>query len=97
MAAFAADLAEGIHAFFDQGMAHGDLTPANVIIQDAGRLKILNLGLARPTADETATEELPVMGTPYWLAPEVAAGFATDSLSDVNQWGKLGALYRDWL
>jgi serine/threonine protein kinase len=87
--AFAADLAEGVHAFYDQGMAHGDLTPSNVVIQDGNRVKILDLGLTRPTADETATGDLPAMGTPYWLAPEVAAGFAPDNLSDVNQWGKL--------
>jgi hypothetical protein len=89
LAALAADLAEGVHAFYDQGMAHGDLTPSNIIIQDGARVKILDLGLARPTADETATGDLPAMGTPYWLAPEVAAGFAPDNLSDVNQWGKL--------
>jgi hypothetical protein len=70
-------------------MAHGDLTPSNVVIQDGNRVKILDLGLARPTADETATADLPAMGTPYWLAPEVAAGFAPDNQSDVNQWGKL--------
>ena len=89
LSAFAADLAEGVHAFYDQGMAHGDLTPSNVVIQDGNRVKILDLGLTRPTADETATGDLPAMGTPYWLAPEVAAGFAPDNLSDVNQWGKL--------
>ena len=89
LSAFAADLAEGVHAFFDQGMSHGDLTPSNIVVQPGDRLKILDLGLARPTADETATDDLPAMGTPYWLAPEVAAGFAPDSLSDVNQWGKL--------
>jgi hypothetical protein len=89
LSAFAADLAEGIHAFYDQRLAHGDLTPSNIVIQDGNRVKILDLGLARPTADETATGDLPAMGTPYWLAPEVAAGFAPDSLSDVNQWGKL--------
>jgi hypothetical protein len=89
LSAFAADLAEGVHAFYDQGMAHGDLTPTNVVLQDGTRVKILDLGLARPTADETATNDLPAMGTPYWLAPEVAAGFAPDSLSDVNQWAKL--------
>jgi serine/threonine protein kinase len=87
--AFAADLAEGIHAFYDQGMAHGDLTPSNIVIQDGNRLKILDLGLTRPTADETATSDLPTMGTPYWLAPEVTAGFAPDNHSDVNQWAKL--------
>ena len=89
LSAFAADLAEGVHAFYDQGMAHGDLAPSNVVIQDGNRVKILDLGLTRPTADETATGDLPAMGTPYWLAPEVAAGFAPDNLSDVNQWGKL--------
>jgi hypothetical protein len=89
LSAFAADLAEGVHAFYDQGLAHGDLTPSNIVIQDGNRVKILDLGLARPTADETATGDLPAMGTPYWLAPEVAAGFAPDNLSDVNQWGKV--------
>ena len=89
LSAFAADLAEGVHAFYDQGMAHGDLTPSNVVVQPGDLLKILDLGLSRPTADEAVTDDLPAMGTPYWLAPEVAAGFAPDSLSDVNQWGKL--------
>ena len=86
---FAADVADAVHAFFDQGLAHGDLTPANVVLQDGERLKILDLGLTRPTVDEAVTSEGPVFGTPYWEAPEVAAGFHPDSMSDVNQWAKL--------
>ena len=89
LSGFAADVAEAVHAFFDQGLAHGDLTPSNVMVQDGKRVKILDLGLTRPTADEAATEEHPALGTPYWQSPEVAAGFSPDSSSDVQQWAKL--------
>lgn len=58
------------------GVVHRDLKPENVFLTDAGRVKILDFGIARlregPAATKTSTGSL--LGTPAFMAPEQARG-----------------------
>jgi eukaryotic-like serine/threonine-protein kinase len=83
--------AEGLALAHKQGIAHRDLKPANVMLTPDGRVKILDLGLARllqPSqgADltlsiNTGTEK--VSGTLPYMAPEQLRGEPADARSDI--------------
>lgn len=85
--------ASGLAYAHDKGVIHRDIKPSNLILSDDGVLKILDMGLARfaaaDSADETAlTVDGAVMGTVDFMAPEQAeAPEAADSRSDLYSLG----------
>jgi serine/threonine protein kinase len=73
-------LAEAIHYAHGQGVVHRDLTPANVLLTPDGVPKISDFGLARCLEDDAGlTSTGHVMGTPPYMAPEVAWGKAKEA------------------
>jgi serine/threonine protein kinase len=87
-------LADAVAAAHAQGIAHRDLKPANVMIADDGRLKVLDFGIAKPTADSrqhaasaSITQDGRVLGTVAYMAPEQVAGHPADRRSDVFSLG----------
>jgi serine/threonine protein kinase len=63
-------LVEGIGALHRRGKLHQDIKPSNVLITPAGRVVILDFGLARDVVrDDTASGDT-MAGTPAYLAPE---------------------------
>ena len=58
-----------------RGVVHRDLKPQNVIVDDEGRAKVADFGIARAGASDM-TETGSVMGTAQYLSPEQAQGAA---------------------
>lgn len=69
----ALQVAEGLRAAHKLGLIHLDIKPANILVRSDGVAKIVDLGLARATADEGFAAQLsrPV-GTYGYMAPEIS-------------------------
>ncbi|MEW6431423.1 MAG: serine/threonine-protein kinase [Myxococcota bacterium] len=81
-----------LQAAHERGVVHRDVKPDNlfVTVGPDGRdvLKVLDFGIARRLTGEGArTQHGQVLGTPYYMAPEQAAGRAVDVRADVYALG----------
>ena len=73
------------------GKLHGDLKPSNVMVTPAGRVVVLDFGLARELRPHTQ-RDLPCdgfVGTPAYVSPEQVAGAEPTPASD---WYALGVM-----
>lgn len=87
-----AQLLDGVSAVHDAGKLHRDLKPSNVLVTRAGRVVILDFGLAegqgvdhigRTGMDGSLT------GTPAYMSPEQASGAGATLASDLYAIGTM--------
>ena len=75
IAALMGEVASGVGHAHTSGVIHRDLKPSNILIDGAGRPRVLDFGLARPveaSVEVSATHEF--VGTPAYASPEQLAG-----------------------
>ena len=70
----------GLEAIHRAGLVHRDVKPENIMITRAGRVVVMDFGLARQEQIEAGGT---ISGTPAYMAPEQAAGQAVDARADV--------------
>jgi serine/threonine-protein kinase len=83
--AWAAEVACALGVAHRKGVIHGDVKPANVLITNDGRVKLMDFGMARLASRDTAGS--PLLGTPAYWCPEQILGKPQDSRSDLFSLG----------
>jgi eukaryotic-like serine/threonine-protein kinase len=78
----------GLQHLHEQGLVHRDVKPSNMMLTPAGRVKMLDLGLARDLHEAGAGERLTspgqCLGTLEYMAPEQCVdGHAVDIRADI--------------
>ncbi len=82
-----AQAAQGLAVAHAAGIVHRDVKPANFIVRRDGRVKITDFGISRARGSASFTDTGTIMGTPHYLAPEVAEGREATPASDVYSLG----------
>ncbi len=83
--ALAAEVASALAAAHRKGVIHGDVKPANVLITDDGRVKLMDFGMARLASRDSGSS--PLLGTPAYWCPEQILGKPQDARSDLFSLG----------
>lgn len=91
-----ADIADAVHHAHERGIVHRDLKPGNILVNTAGKPKILDFGIARVTDNDIQTVTLQtevgqLMGTVPYMSPEQVLGDSSqiEATSDVYALGVL--------
>jgi len=76
------DAGSALDAAHEQRVVHRDVKPANMLLDDKGRLAIGDFGIARLGLEDQITQTGQVLGTAAYLSPEQALGAAATPASD---------------
>ncbi|MCI0536195.1 MAG: WD40 repeat domain-containing serine/threonine protein kinase [Verrucomicrobiales bacterium] len=97
IAELVATLADAVQFAHQRGVLHRDLKPGNILFDEGGRAYVSDFGLAKLIDAETdLTRTADFLGTPHYVAPEVASRSARSAIisSDIYS---LGAIFYELL
>src|SRR5260370_15860139 len=77
-------IAAGLHHIHHLGIIHLDLKPTNILVNDAGRAKIMDFGVA---IESRQVLDRKIRGTLQYIAPEVLRQDRIDSRADLYALG----------
>jgi len=83
----AMEIASGLRAAHHAEIIHRDIKSRNIMLNQHGRVKIMDFGLARLRGMEHITQSHTTLGTTAYMAPEQLAGEEMDMRSDIWAFG----------
>jgi len=85
---FARQVASALGEAHSQGIVHRDIKPQNIMVDRAGRVRVLDFGVAKAFQSETRlTSNGARLGTPEYMAPEQYEGGQVDARTDIYALG----------
>lgn len=86
-----ADLAQAVQSLHSQDAIHLDIKPENILIDDKGKLTLIDFGLSHHARypDLLAEEMRKGVGSAPYISPEQVAGIRSDSRSDIYSIGAI--------
>lgn len=82
IAAVARETLSGLEHLHNKDIIHRDIKSDNIMISSAGKVKITDFGYGAQLSKENDKRKT-VVGTPYWMAPEVIQGAQYDTKADI--------------
>ena len=83
----AKQVCEGLREAHELGVIHRDMKPQNIMVDETGRAKIMDFGIARLIEAPGFTATGVMIGTPDYISPEQAEGQEADQRSDIYSLG----------
>src|SRR5881275_2760855 len=85
--AYAIEIARALGTAHARHIVHRDVKPQNVLIDEEGRAKVTDFGIARTLDEEGLTADGRVLGTTDYVSPEQALGQPVTGQSDLYSLG----------
>ncbi len=81
--------ADGLQAIHAAGIVHRDLKTANLMVDGAGGIKLMDFGIAKAVegGGKAAAPSGYIVGTPEYMSPEQGRGRPVDARSDIYSLG----------
>jgi serine/threonine protein kinase len=79
VALYMSQVLQGLLYLHEQGVIHRDIKGANILTTKEGLVKLADFGVAT----KSNLAEYSVVGTPYWMAPEVIELSGATTASDI--------------
>jgi eukaryotic-like serine/threonine-protein kinase len=83
----AVQILEALRFAHRRDVIHRDIKPQNIIIDNDGRVKVTDFGIARAGSASTMTEAGSILGTAHYFSPEQAQGQPVEAASDLYSLG----------